>query len=274
MEGTVASNRKLVGTLSSGNSLTGGVGTVFARDGITPHIGENLNWWIGDEDTGISAKGISGDKGDPFTYEDFTPEQLESLKGETGEKGAAGYTPIKGVDYFDGKDGSDGKDGKDGYTPVKGVDYFDGAAGKDGYTPKKGVDYFDGKDGQKGEKGDPGIPGVYVGTEEPTDHNVSVWIYPDGDTSLTSPAFIATVSLPASAWVGSGNLHSQVVDVPSVTENSQVDLTPSVEQLAIFYDKSLALVAENEDGVVTVYAIGQKPEQDYEIQVTITEVHK
>lgn len=87
-----------------------------------------------------------------------------------------------------------------------------------------------------------------------------------------SVASIATVSLPASAWVGSENLYSQVVDVPGATENSQVDLTPSVEQLAVFYDKSLAFVTENEDGVVTVYAIGQKPENDYTIQVTITEV--
>lgn len=86
-------------------------------------------------------------------------------------------------------------------------------------------------------------------------------------------ASIATIYLPAAAWVGSfENLYSQVVDVPGVTKNSQVDLTPSVEQLSIFYNKSVAFVAENEDGVVTVYAIGQKPENDYTIQVTITEV--
>lgn len=28
------------------------------------------------------VKGEKGDKGDPFTYEDFTPEQLEALRGE------------------------------------------------------------------------------------------------------------------------------------------------------------------------------------------------
>lgn len=31
-----------------------------------------------------------GDKGDPFTYEDFTPEQLAALKGEKGDKGDDG----------------------------------------------------------------------------------------------------------------------------------------------------------------------------------------
>lgn len=93
----------------------------------------------------------------------------------------------------------------------------------------------------------------------------------------TAPGKIANVKigdvyLPASAWVGENNLYSQKVDIEGVTANSQVDLTPSVEQLLIFYDKSLAFVAENEDGVVTVCAIGQKPENDYTMQVTITEV--
>lgn len=40
--------------------------------------------------------GEPGDKGDPFRYEDFTPEQLEGLK----VKGDPGYTPVKGVDYY------------------------------------------------------------------------------------------------------------------------------------------------------------------------------
>lgn len=35
--------------------------------------------------TDFGSKGEKGDKGDPFKYEDFTPEQLESLRGEKGE---------------------------------------------------------------------------------------------------------------------------------------------------------------------------------------------
>lgn len=62
--------------------------------------------------------GAKGDKGDPFTYKDFTPEQLASLKGDKGDKG---------------DNGADGKDGADGYTPVKDVDYFDGVNGKSAY---------------------------------------------------------------------------------------------------------------------------------------------
>ena len=33
------------------------------------------------------GQGLKGDKGDPFRYEDFTPEQLQSLKGPKGDKG-------------------------------------------------------------------------------------------------------------------------------------------------------------------------------------------
>ena len=90
--------------------------------------------------------------------------------------------------------------------------------------------------------------------------------------SMKSPARIAEIDLPAEKWQGTESPYSQVVTVPTVTPYSQVDLTPSVEQLAIFYEKDLTFVTENEDGVVTVYAIGQKPENDYTIQVTITEV--
>ena len=85
-------------------------------------------------------------------------------------------------------------------------------------------------------------------------------------------ARIGEVTLTSSSWVGNKSPYSQVVNVDGVTENSQVDLTPSVEQLTIFYEKDLAFVTENDGGVVTVYAIGQKPENDYAIQVTITEV--
>lgn len=93
------------------------------------------------------------------------------------------------------------------------------------------------------------------------------------EKSLSNPvATIGEVILLAANWTSNGNLHSQVVSVAGVTENSQVDLTPSVEQLVVFYEKDLAFVTENEGGVVTVYAIGQKPTNDYTIQVTITEV--
>ncbi len=84
---------------------------------------------------------------------------------------------------------------------------------------------------------------------------------------------IASITLPASKWVTeSGNIHSQVVTIDGTTERSKVDLLPSVEQLAIFHNKDVSFVTENEDGVITVYAVGDKPVLDYTMQVSITEV--
>lgn len=93
-----------------------------------------------------------------------------------------------------------------------------------------------------------------------------------GDSVGGSTARIGNVTIFADRWIGENSPYSQVVEVSDVTENSQVDLTPSVEQLAIFHQKDLAFVTENDGGVVTVYAIGDKPTADYTIQVTITEV--
>lgn len=41
------------------------------------------------------TQGIKGDKGDPFRYEDFTPEQLEALKGPKGDKGEDGLSAFQ-----------------------------------------------------------------------------------------------------------------------------------------------------------------------------------
>ena len=54
-----------------------------------------------------SDVGLKGDKGDPFTYSDFTTEQLAALKGakgDTGATGADGKTPVKGTDYWTAAD--------------------------------------------------------------------------------------------------------------------------------------------------------------------------
>lgn len=83
---------------------------------------------------------------------------------------------------------------------------------------------------------------------------------------------LGQVTLLASAWKGIGSTYSQIVEIEGVTENSKVDLRPSAEQLAEFYEKNHVFVTENDGGVVTVYVVGDKPQVDYTIQLTITEV--
>ena len=54
----------------------------------TPYVGDNGNWYVWDTATGAfqdSGKPSKGDKGDAFTYADFTEEQLAGLKGPKGD---------------------------------------------------------------------------------------------------------------------------------------------------------------------------------------------
>ena len=44
------------------------------KDGLTPFIGKNGNWWIGDVDTGKPSRGKA------FEYSDFTPEEIKELQ--------------------------------------------------------------------------------------------------------------------------------------------------------------------------------------------------
>lgn len=98
-------------------------------------------------------------------------------------------------------------------------------------------------------------------------------VYVDLSPSPTTEmARIGEITLLANGWVGETSPYLQVVDIPGITANSKVDLNPSVAQLVAFYEKDLAFVTENVNGVVTVYAIGQKPQNNYAMQVTITEV--
>ncbi len=85
-------------------------------------------------------------------------------------------------------------------------------------------------------------------------------------------AKLTNITLLASDWKGGESPYSQVVTVEGVSINSMVNLQPSVEQLEIFHDKDIAFTTENDGGVVTVYAIGDRPTADYTIQATILEV--
>lgn len=95
----------------------------------------------------------------------------------------------------------------------------------------------------------------------------------DGIVSATKAATVSSVTLLADAWETNDSLHSQVVSIEGITERSQVNLTPSVQQLVTFYDRNLTFVTENENGVVTVYAIGEKPTEQLTIPVAISEVN-
>ena len=111
--------------------------------------------------------------------------------------------------------------------------------------------------------------------EEHANVNVeNVTVYREGGETVTGTAArIRYITVLASAWVECDEAckYSQVVNVEGVTANDQVNINIDGNQALIFREKDVGFYAENENGVVTVFAIGQKPENDYTFQVTIVE---
>lgn len=83
---------------------------------------------------------------------------------------------------------------------------------------------------------------------------------------------LAAVALSKDNWKGGESPYAQEVTVEGVTVNSMVNLQLTAEQLQEFHDLDLAFTTVNEDGAVTVYAIGEKPEKDYAFQAALVEV--
>ena len=112
------------------------------------------------EDTGVEATGPEGKQGPigeagatgpAFTYDMFTAEQLEGLRGPAG---------------LDGKDGGKGDPGKDGTTPHIGTNGNWWVGDTDTGVKAQGTDGEDGTDGQRG-------PGIFEITTEPTLSQIS-----------------------------------------------------------------------------------------------------
>lgn len=81
-----------------------------------------------------------------------------------------------------------------------------------------------------------------------------------------------TVTIPAANWVGDSNPWSQVVTVNGATANSKLDLQPTALQIVALQRDEIVLMLQNDSGVVTAWAVGNKPTEDYTMQVLITEV--
>lgn len=102
--------------------------------------------------------GAQGPKGDPFTYDDFTPEQLEALRGPQGIQGPPGQDGEPGATGPEGPQGPKGDPGETGPQGPAGQDGVDGATGPAGRgitgvsysssTNKWAISYSDGSSEQ------------------------------------------------------------------------------------------------------------------------------
>lgn len=88
--------KKLTGQLLlSFLTAHGGIASTSYTPPVSPSLEGTLTLTFADgTSTSVpiynGAQGAQGEKGDAFTYEDFTPEQLASLQGEKGEQGEQG----------------------------------------------------------------------------------------------------------------------------------------------------------------------------------------
>lgn len=197
------------------NSLQNGVD---GEDGITPHIGDNGNWFIGETDTGKPSRGDPGatgadgqngvtphigENGNWYIGDTDTGKPSRGQTGEPGADGQDGYTPvigsngnwwIGGVDTGKpsrGEDGvGDGGSGENGATFIPAVD----ANGNLSWSNDKGLENPatvnimgpEGPQGQPGPQGEPGDDGprgesgVYFGSGDPPE-DANIWINPNGE---------------------------------------------------------------------------------------------
>ena len=109
-------------------------------------------------------RGYKGDKGDPFTYSDFTPEQLEALTGPQGPigpqgpKGDQGPQGIQGIQGPKGDTGPKGDVGPKGDQGIQGIQGPKGDVGPQGPKGDTGPEGPKGDTGPQGPKGDPAEP--------------------------------------------------------------------------------------------------------------------
>ena len=129
------------------------------------------------------AQGEAGPKGDSFTYEDFTAEQLASLKGpkgDTGQTGATGATGPQGPTGPTGPQGPAGADGKGILSANFNADDTLTLTFTDNTTfttpSLKGATGATGPQGEQGPQGETGATGATGATG------------PQGQTGATGPA--------------------------------------------------------------------------------------
>lgn len=80
------------------------------------------------------------------------------------------------------------------------------------------------------------------------------------------------IDLLADAWLGSSQPYSQVVSISGINANDKIDLLPTAQQILSLQNEDVSLVAENNNGILTIYSMGGKPSIDFNMQILITAV--
>lgn len=156
-----------------------GIDGLDGTDGLTPTIGDNGNWYLGDVDTGKPSRGIQGEQG----IQGVQGEQgIQGIQGETGPQGPQGepftikktYSSVSEMnadfnnmtlgDYVMIASSVEVEDNAKLYTRGQSawifITDFSGATGIQGPQGERGPQGIQGEQGIQGIQGPQGIQGV------------------------------------------------------------------------------------------------------------------
>ena len=213
------------------------------QPGLTPRIGENGNWWVGNTDLGVKAQGNPGTNG-----QDGQPGR-DGQNGQPGRDGQNGETPRigdngnwwignedtgkpargaqgpQGNPGTNGQNGQPGRDGQNGHTPrigengnwwVGDQDTGKPARGAQGPQGSQGNPGQQGAQGNPGRDGQPGADGSKIlagnGTPQASDGNI-------GDYFIDKTAKIFYGPKTASGWPTTG---ISLTGAPMATEDYEL----------------------------------------------------
>ena len=181
------------------------------QPGLTPRIGENGNWWVGNTDLGVKAQGnpgTNGQDGQPGRDGQNGQPGRDGQNGETprigdngnwwignedtgkpargaqGPQGNPGTNGQNGQPGRDGQNGQPGRDGQNGETPRIGDNGNWWIGNQDTGKPARGAQGPQGNPGTNGQNGQPGRDGQNGHTPRIGD-NGNWWV---GDQDTGKPA--------------------------------------------------------------------------------------
>lgn len=165
------------------------------KDGLTPEIGINGNWFLGELDTGKPSQGPKGEKGEKGEKGDIGPQGPIGPKGDIGPRGVQGPQGEKGDTGLQGPKGDTGLRGPQGEQGIQGIQGPQGLKGDIGPQGPKGDTGPQGPQGEIGPQGPKGDTATEAETAKTlaTARNIDGVSF-DGSTSIGHYCICSTAS--------------------------------------------------------------------------------
>ena len=280
---------------------TGSTGPTGA-DGVTPTIGTNGNWYLGETDTGKPSRGEKGDKGDKGN------PGAKGEPGETGPQGPTGPQGETGPQGPTGPAGDNGAPGANGVTPTigengnwylgetdtgkpsrgeKGDKGDKGAQGEPGETPIKGTDYFTEADKQEIASQAAGLVDLSGKQNKITAAGILKGdgaggvLAAEAGTDYATPAQITAakpktylVTLTAAGWDATTKQQTVSFAAASSTETDHLLIpTPKLSDLTAYNDAGILCIGEDGSAQTLTFQCETVPTEAITVYVTVQNVN-